>query len=718
MRMTRSLLLTGTMLPTLLLAVPVQARSPNEGTSARMELAQLGEEGPRGGRGGGAERGGGAGERGGGAARERPEAPAARERPEPRQAPAARERPEAPAARERPEPRQAPAARERPEAPSSRERPEPRQAPATREKPEAPAARERPEPKQAPAAREAPERATPPAQRQTPERPTPPTQPTRPTPPTSEEPSRTAPTRPTTPPAAQPQTAPAPAQRRAPDAPTQPGATPPTTPQPQRPASPEVPAQQNRQQPAQPNAVTPPGQTQPGVTQPGTAPGAAPAAPNQRPGVPGRPFTPQGQQPNAAPPGQPGAQPGVQPGQDPNQFRREQQPGQLPPGQTQPGQQPNQLQQNQLQPGQQPGGVGRDGRGGPGFDNDRRGDGRYGDDRRGGFNRPGAPGYIPGGFRDSREDDEIRDYDRIRRDRQEYNVDGRNYYREPGRIIVRDRDNYYIRHDENERFRDLDRRAYRSERRGNETYSYIDRPGGEQIVTVVDDDGRLVRRYRRFRDGREVIIINNGYGPGGPRPIYDDVVDLPPPDIRIPRDRYVVDYDRADARAVYGALTAPPVTAIDRRYSLDQVRYSPQLRARMPSVDINTITFDSGSFTVTPEQGRQLKNIADAINQAVQANPQEVFLIEGYTDAVGADIDNLSLSDRRAQSVATILTQNFQVPPENLTTQGYGEQYLKVNTQEANRENRRVTVRRITPLLQQQADQGQQGGSPPPPPPR
>ena len=41
----------------------------------------------------------------------------------------------------------------------------------------------------------------------------------------------------------------------------------------------------------------------------------------------------------------------------------------------------------------------------------------------------------------------------------------------------------------------------------------------------------------------------------------------------------------------------------------------------------------------------------------------------------------------------------FDIPPENLTTQGYGEQYLKVQTQEASRENRRVTLRRITPLL-------------------
>jgi OmpA-OmpF porin, OOP family len=36
---------------------------------------------------------------------------------------------------------------------------------------------------------------------------------------------------------------------------------------------------------------------------------------------------------------------------------------------------------------------------------------------------------------------------------------------------------------------------------------------------------------------------------------------------------------------------------------------------------------------------------------------------------------------------------------ENLTTQGYGEQYLKVPTQGPERTNRRVTVRRITPLL-------------------
>ena len=80
-------------------------------------------------------------------------------------------------------------------------------------------------------------------------------------------------------------------------------------------------------------------------------------------------------------------------------------------------------------------------------------------------------------------------------------------------------------------------------------------------------------------------------------------------------------------------------------------------------------------------------------------SPDEMFLIEGHTDAVGSDIDNLSLSDRRAESVAIILSDTFRVPPENLTTQGYGEQYLKVPTEGPSRENRRVAVRRITPLL-------------------
>jgi outer membrane protein OmpA-like peptidoglycan-associated protein len=106
---------------------------------------------------------------------------------------------------------------------------------------------------------------------------------------------------------------------------------------------------------------------------------------------------------------------------------------------------------------------------------------------------------------------------------------------------------------------------------------------------------------------------------------------------------------------------------------------------------------------VPPDQARKLAVIAQAVRQVIERNASEVFLIEGHTDAVGPDIDNLSLSDRRAQSVAEALSRDFNVPPENLTTQGYGEQNLKVQTEEPSRENRRVTLRRITPLLTENA---------------
>ncbi|MBP0574877.1 OmpA family protein, partial [Mycobacterium tuberculosis] len=87
---------------------------------------------------------------------------------------------------------------------------------------------------------------------------------------------------------------------------------------------------------------------------------------------------------------------------------------------------------------------------------------------------------------------------------------------------------------------------------------------------------------------------------------------------------------------------------------------------------VDTITFDTGSWEVSYDQANKLSTIAAAIKRTLQSNPSEVYLVEGYTDAVGPDEDNLSLSDRRAQSVAAILTRSFSIPAENLTTQGYG----------------------------------------------
>jgi outer membrane protein OmpA-like peptidoglycan-associated protein len=208
-----------------------------------------------------------------------------------------------------------------------------------------------------------------------------------------------------------------------------------------------------------------------------------------------------------------------------------------------------------------------------------------------------------------------------------------------------------------------------------------------------------VRRVRRDPGGREIVLIQNVFS-GAPT-VYEEVIELPPPVIQIPRERYIVEVDRASQEEIYEALTAPPVTRVERSYTLDQVRRSPALRERVRRVDIDTITFDFGSWELSDEQARALTGVAQAINRAIEQNPAEVFLIEGHTDAVGEAIDNLTLSDRRAETVARLLTEIFDVPAENLTAQGYGEQYLKINTEEPERQNRRVTIRRITPLLNQ-----------------
>jgi len=292
--------------------------------------------------------------------------------------------------------------------------------------------------------------------------------------------------------------------------------------------------------------------------------------------------------------------------------------------------------------------------------------------------------------------DSARRLDDVRGARREVREGDRVMIQEPGRVIIREDGRTIIRHNEVDRFR-WQARDVHVERRGADTVTVFARSDGSRIYSETDESGRLLRRYRRAPDGREIIIIDNRYS--GPPRLGGYFIDLPPPVIRIPREHYIVDAQYARPDDIYGALWAAPVEHIERPYTLDEIRYSPRLLERMPRVDLDTVTFDTGSWEVTPDQVERLAVIADGINRAIAANPSEVFLIEGHTDAVGSDVDNLSLSDRRAESVALVLSQQFGVPAENLTTQGYGEQYLKVPTQGPERENRRVTLRRITPLL-------------------
>ena len=266
-------------------------------------------------------------------------------------------------------------------------------------------------------------------------------------------------------------------------------------------------------------------------------------------------------------------------------------------------------------------------------------------------------------------------------------------------MIVKDQNKIIIRHDETERLRRVTR-DYRSERRGDGiTISSFTRPDRSQVISEVDDDGRLLRRYRRAPDGREVILIDNRRSYRPDRRWQIDSVDLPRFAVRIPREKYIVEYSRASDEDLYEAIAAEPLDTVDRRYSMEEIRWNYPIRERMRRIDLDGINFAFGSWEITPDQLPKLERLAMAIRRLLDRRPDEILLIEGYTDAVGSEEDNLSLSDRRAEAVATVLSEQFDVPPENLVTQGYGEQFLKVETQDPERLNRRVALRRVTPFL-------------------
>ena len=228
----------------------------------------------------------------------------------------------------------------------------------------------------------------------------------------------------------------------------------------------------------------------------------------------------------------------------------------------------------------------------------------------------------------------------------------------------------------------------------------IVRPSGVQIVTIRNRYGEILKRSRIMPDGREYILAYYEE-----EDEYDFIEwrdpgeDLPPLRLTIPVHDYILDADEADEDEVELFFRQPPVEQVRQIYSIEDVKRSARIRDSVRRLEVGGLTFDSGKATIARTQVGALSKVANAMLAMLEDNPGEVFLIEGHTDAVGSELSNLELSDLRAATVARILTDFYDIPPENLVTQGYGERYLKVRTEEGERLNRRVTIKRITPLV-------------------
>jgi len=225
--------------------------------------------------------------------------------------------------------------------------------------------------------------------------------------------------------------------------------------------------------------------------------------------------------------------------------------------------------------------------------------------------------------------------------------------------------------------------------RDGSTRTIVEKDDGTQVVTVRDASGRVLRRATYDDRGRELVLFDDM------QPERAVIVSELP---RVRSDRVTISSNDADA-ALKARLAARQIEDIGRSFSLRQIREISQVRDLAATINLDNITFDSGSSAIKATEAEKLADLGGLITDLIKENPAEVFLIEGHTDAVGSGASNLALSDRRAESVALALTEYFDVPPENVVVQGYGEKELRIDTQGDERGNRRVAVRIITPLM-------------------
>jgi len=155
-------------------------------------------------------------------------------------------------------------------------------------------------------------------------------------------------------------------------------------------------------------------------------------------------------------------------------------------------------------------------------------------------------------------------------------------------------------------------------------------------------------------------------------------------------------FGQPPAAAPPAALAGPgaPVASPPSTSQASQAVARPAQRettSDLPSVSI-TVTFPSGSATLTPEAERALAPLGRALTSRELAGYR--FRIEGHTDTVGSRAANQALSERRAAAVREFLIVKYGVDPGRLVAVGFGETQLLVPTPDEvpNARNRRVQV--------------------------
>lgn len=126
-------------------------------------------------------------------------------------------------------------------------------------------------------------------------------------------------------------------------------------------------------------------------------------------------------------------------------------------------------------------------------------------------------------------------------------------------------------------------------------------------------------------------------------------------------------------------------------------RTSLNLNARAAALE--PVHFAHNSTRIEDSEAVKLAAISALLKRLIRRSPREVFLIEGHSDGHGVSARNKRVSKARAEAVRLALVQSYNVPAHNLTVTGYGARFRALDVEGPSRLNRRVTIRRVTGLL-------------------
>ena len=114
-----------------------------------------------------------------------------------------------------------------------------------------------------------------------------------------------------------------------------------------------------------------------------------------------------------------------------------------------------------------------------------------------------------------------------------------------------------------------------------------------------------------------------------------------------------------------------------------------ELAATKPKIDLE-IRFDYNSAEISKSSVPAVDELGKALSDPSLKG--STFVVAGHTDAVGGEGYNQELSERRADTIKKVLTEEFGINGSDLVTVGYGKSKPKDPNAPMDPANRRVQV--------------------------